>query len=103
MSRRQAVDAPMNRTKANLAQAFLPVRLRTCEERAPARMPVPRNMASVRNFGHLARIQAVQKISRIISIEQRIIRLDSQKKAVPRCQSKSRHIEDGMIRHRQAA
>src|SRR5438105_2334422 len=38
---------------------------------------------SVRNFGHLARIQAVQKISRIISIEQRIIRFDSQKKSIP--------------------
>src|ERR1700687_1794016 len=53
------------------------------------------------NFGSLASCERFQKLCRYFAVEQRVARLDAQKKAVATSQLEARHIEHGMIRRRQ--
>src|SRR5213593_4551894 len=107
MSRRQATVERASRTiNARVAQAFLPVRLRRGRKNAQAGMPVPRESATaplMRNFTHLPRIQTGQELSRVMAIEQRIARLDTQEKSVAGSQREPRHIEDWVVGHGQPA
>src|SRR5471030_401091 len=57
----------------------------------------------MRNFGHLSRLQGRQKIAGPAVIEQRVRGFDAQEKPVARSQRESRHIEDRMVWHGQAA
>src|SRR4249920_1883554 len=57
----------------------------------------------VRNFGYLPGLQGLQELGRFIAIEQRIGGFDAQEETVAAGQRKSRHVEGGVIRHRQAA
>src|SRR5882724_9062703 len=101
MSRRQAmVMRASRRIDARVAQAFLPVRSFCLFEGAQAGMPVPPEIADaplMRNFTHLARSQAAQKLSRVVAIEQRIARFDAQEKSVAGRQRKPRHVEHGVV------
>src|SRR5450432_1682554 len=61
------------------------------------------NLKLMRNFGHLSGLQGRQKIAGPAVIEQRVLGFDAQEKPVARSQRESRHIEDRMVWHGQAA
>ena len=53
----------------------------------------------MRNFAHLPRLQTLEETSRRLFVEQRIGRLDAQKKPVPRRAGEPLDIEDGVVGH----
>src|SRR5262245_8363328 len=57
---------------------------------------------SIVNDGHLARSQRLEKAPRGVEIEPAISGLDAEKETVPARQRETRHVEHGVIRHRQA-
>src|ERR1017187_7427364 len=59
------------------------------------------NLRLVRNFRYLSRLQRLQKRARFVVIEKRIGGFDAQEKTVARGQRESRHVESGVIGHRQ--
>src|SRR5262245_59184233 len=56
--------------------------------------------ASIRNGGHLSRVEGLHESSRPFQIEFRVARLNAQEKAIAARQREPRYIEDRVIRHR---
>ena len=84
----------------------------SCRQPAPARAASSQQPAHacehldpmlVRNFRHLPRLQSLQKLARLLAIEQRVGGFDAQEETVARCQRESRHVEHRMVRHGQPA
>src|SRR5689334_4801102 len=59
------------------------------------------SLFSIRDSGHLPRIQGLQESSRTLDVELRIDRLDAEKEPVAAGQREARQVEDRVIRHRQ--
>src|SRR5450759_1235377 len=57
----------------------------------------------VRNFRYLPGLQRLQELARFVAIEERIGGFDAQEETVAAGQRESRHVEDRVIGHRQAA
>src|SRR5450432_2096174 len=64
--------------------------------RTTARLDLPRN------FAYLPRSQTFEKFSRGLGVELRIVRFDAEEEAVARRSAETIHIENRMVRHRQA-
>src|SRR5579872_5179909 len=115
MSRRQATEvrARMRARKAGHPErtrkpGARPLRVgeQTARRRASercARLSTLPGMVLVRNFGYLARAQGLEELGRIVTIEQRVVSFDADKKSITRCEGEPGNIEHGMIRHGQAA
>src|SRR5262252_6071824 len=63
----------------------------------------PPSLKLMRNFGYLPGLQRLQEFARSVVIEERICGFDAQEETVAAGLRESRHIEGGVIRHRQAA
>src|SRR5690349_8185687 len=57
---------------------------------------------SVRNGRHLARLERLEKPARLLQVELRILRFDAEEEPIPAGEREPRHVEDRVIRHRQA-
>src|ERR1022692_1943307 len=57
----------------------------------------------VRNFRYLPGLQRLQERARFVAIEQWIVGFDAQEETVAAGQRESRHVEGGVIEHRQTA
>src|SRR5215471_17824206 len=62
-----------------------------------------RDEVSMRNFRYLPWLERLEKLAGAIMIEHRIGSFDTQKETVAAGQRESRHVERGMVRHRQPA
>src|SRR5580765_5020030 len=57
---------------------------------------------SVGNGGHLSRVERLEESARVFELKFRVPRLDAQEEPVAAREGKARHVENGVIRHRQA-
>src|SRR6185369_366406 len=72
-------------------------------ERTASEKPSAQSWRLVRNFGYLPGLQRLEEFGGSIAIEKRIGGLDAQEETVAAGERESRHIEGGVIGHRQAA
>src|SRR5262245_45893086 len=56
---------------------------------------------SVRNGGHLARIERLEEPARVLEVKLRVLRLDAQEESIAAREREARHVEDRVVGHRQ--